>query len=128
MPLARQVADRFHLIQNLRKTIEAELAGIPAPTGSGSNPPTLVTESGANGSACTRMAGRDMRELMFDRVRSLHEAGESAQAIRLATGHSRLPWLAADIRRLPWDAALAPIFHYEIVIRKIAPRCAHQTG
>jgi hypothetical protein len=27
-----------------------------------------------------------LRELMFKRVRSLHEAGEAAEAIRLATG------------------------------------------
>ena len=85
-PQAKQVADRFHLLQSLRQRIEAELAGIRAPTGAVSRPPSLMTESGGNGSARTRMAGRDMRELMFNRVRSLHEAGESAEAIRLATG------------------------------------------
>jgi hypothetical protein len=104
-PQAQQVADRFPLLQNLRKTVEAELAGIRAPTGSASNPPTLITESGRNGRARTRMAGRDMRELMFKRVRSLHEAGESAEAIRLATGlghrtvrrRARVPPQAAGI-------------------------------
>lgn len=85
-PQAKQVADRFHLIQNLRKTIETELAGIRAPTSLVGKPPTVATESAGNNSARTRMAGRDMRELMFNRVRSLHEAGESAEAIRLATG------------------------------------------
>jgi transposase len=85
-PQAKQVADRFHLLQNLRKTIEAELAGIRAPTGAVGKPPSLIIASGANDSSRTRMAGRDMRELMFKRVRSLHEAGESAEAIRLATG------------------------------------------
>jgi hypothetical protein len=85
-PQAEQVADRFHLLQNLRKTIETELAGIRAPTGAVGKPPSLIAESGANGRACTRMAGRDMRESMFNQVRSLHEAGESAEAIRLATG------------------------------------------
>ena len=85
-PQAKQVADRFHLIQNLRKTIETELAGIRAPTGAVGKPLTLITEAAGNDSARTRMAGRDMRELMFNRVRSLHEAGESAEAIRLATG------------------------------------------
>jgi transposase len=85
-PQAEQVADRFHLLQNLRKTIEAELAGIRAPTGAVGKPPSLIAESGGNDRARTRMAGRDMRELMFQRVRSLHEAGESAEAIRLATG------------------------------------------
>jgi hypothetical protein len=85
-PQAKQVADRFHLLQNLRQTIEAELAGTRGPTGAVSKPPSLMAESGGSGSARTRMAGRDMRELMFNRVRSLHEAGESAEAIRLATG------------------------------------------
>ncbi len=85
-PEAKQVADRFHLLQNLRKTIEAELAGIRAPTDAVGRPPSHIIGPGANGGSRTRMAGRDMRELMFNRVRSLHEAGESAEAIRLATG------------------------------------------
>jgi transposase len=32
-PQARQVADRFHLIQNLRQTIEQQLSRAPPPTG-----------------------------------------------------------------------------------------------
>jgi hypothetical protein len=84
-PQAKHGAGRFHWLQNLRKTIEAELACIRAPTGGVGKPPSLMTESGGNGRAHLRMAGRDMRELMFSR-RSLHEAGESAAAIRLATG------------------------------------------
>ena len=58
------------------------MAGIRAPTDSAGKPPSLMAESGGNGRARMRIAGRDMRELMFSRVRSLHEAGESAEAIR----------------------------------------------
>jgi hypothetical protein len=32
-PQARQVADRFHLIRNLRQTIEQQLSRAPPPTG-----------------------------------------------------------------------------------------------
>jgi hypothetical protein len=104
------VADRFHLLQSLRQRIEAELAGIRAPTGAVSRPPSLMTESGGNGSARTRMAARDLRELMFNRVRSLHEAGESAEAIRLATGLGRHRTVRKWIRlkTLPPRQRMAP--------------------
>jgi hypothetical protein len=108
-PQAKQLADRFHLLQNLRQTIEAELAGTRAQTGAVSKPPSLMAESGGNGSARTRMAGRDMRELMFNRVRSLHEAGESAEAIRLATGlghHTVRKWIR--LKTLPTRQRMAP--------------------
>lgn len=61
------------------------MAGIRAPTDAVGKPPSLMIGSGANGGSRTRMAGRDMRELMFNRVHSLHEAGESAETARLAS-------------------------------------------
>ena len=100
-PQAEQVADRFHLLQNLRKTIEAELAGIRAPRGAVGNPPTLAAESGGSGGRRTRMAGRDMRELMFNRVRSLHEAVATGLGRRTVRRWIRLKTLPARQRMAP---------------------------
>ncbi len=56
-PQPKQVAGRFQLLHNLRKTIEADMAGIRMPTGAVGKPPSLMTEAGGNGSLRTRMAG-----------------------------------------------------------------------
>ena len=45
---ARQVADRFHLLQNLRETIEAQLSRVDRPTGR-----ALLPESGEEHVALT---------------------------------------------------------------------------
>jgi hypothetical protein len=50
-----------------------------------------------------------MRALMFNQVRSLHEAGESAEAIRLATGlgHRTVrKWIR--LKTLPLRQRMAP--------------------
>ena len=48
--------------------------------------PSLDSEPVGKGRAGTRLAGMDMRLLLFKRVHSFHEAGKSARAIRPATG------------------------------------------
>jgi transposase len=80
-PQAEQVADRFHLLQNLRKTIEAELAGIRAPTGAVSKPPSLIIASGANDS--THAYGRERHARVDVQAGSL-----ASRSRRERRGHS----------------------------------------
>ncbi|MGI4959941.1 MAG: ISL3 family transposase [Janthinobacterium lividum] len=94
-PQARQVADRFHLLQNLRERTEQQLSrgrAAEAPSlGKAKAEPALA----AAAIACSprgepelavhhhlvKQARRDVRQAMFDRVRALRDAGQSLIAI-----------------------------------------------
>jgi transposase len=98
-PQARQVADRFHLLQNLRERIEQQLSR-------GQALKTLASEvdpamrSATSAIACSphgqpelavhrhlvKQARRDVRQAMFDRVRALADGGNSLIAIVRKTG------------------------------------------
>ena len=88
-PQARQVADRFHLLQNFRETIERQLGGYEAPIpASHVNPDEsqatlpLLAQSDCASDAVTqtrlmRRGRRVVRQQLFDEIRALFEGGSS---------------------------------------------------
>jgi hypothetical protein len=120
-PEARQVAHRFHILQNLREAIQAQLSRV---AGSSARPllPTDDDE-GESGISCsprdkhcgaehrclTRMAIQSSRQANFDRVRALQREGGSVSAIVRQTGFDRrtiAKWIGVDA--LPQRNAAAP--------------------
>ncbi|MGP0010622.1 MAG: ISL3 family transposase [Methylocella sp.] len=99
-PQARQVADRFHLIQNLRQTIEQQLSRAPPPAG---QPAATDATAGLRAEATCGGHGlqpelakhrqlsqegrRTVRKDMFDRVKILQVAGmgSARSSVRLAS-------------------------------------------
>jgi hypothetical protein len=121
-PKARQVADRFHLLQNLRQTIEQQLSRAPRPT---RQPATadassdLVVAAGCRGHGqqpalaehrqLAQEGRRATRKSMFDRVKVLQIAGNGIRAIIRATGfnwRTVAKWVLLD--KLPERNVMAP--------------------
>jgi hypothetical protein len=75
------VADRFHLLQNLRERIEQQLGRLGRPLRQGA--------SAAAETAATRAGLHDAREELFAQVRALYDAGKSAATICEELGLSR---------------------------------------
>ncbi len=115
-PQARQIADRFHILQNLREAVQAQLgraAGFSAR-------PLLPAEGeevagvrdkhgGAEHRRLTRVANERSRQAVFDRVRALHKEGRNVMDIARQTGFDRrtvAKWIRADA--LPERSAAAP--------------------
>ena len=98
-PQAVQVADRFHLLQNLVEAVEAQLAPmldtllIPAVA----NPPVDVADISATASVIapvverqsTPQAQRAVVRAWFEQVMTLHRQGRNNQQIMRATGVGR---------------------------------------
>ena len=88
-PQAKQVADRFHLMQNFRETVERQLGGYEAPirdsriSGGGNQAlPALPARSDRRSDAVarTRLIRRDrqaVRQQIFNEIRALFEGGNS---------------------------------------------------
>jgi transposase len=99
-PQARQIADRFHLLQNLREAIEAQLSRVDRPTGRALLPPSKDEDENAatifsspHGQSevaehrtLTKQTHRRSRQAIFDQIRSLREAGTSIRDIAKETG------------------------------------------
>ncbi|MDG3005942.1 ISL3 family transposase [Paludisphaera mucosa] len=91
-PAAVQVADRWHLLKNIREALQRALqqrsrairelpggaTGSPEP-GGGSDPPASRPEAG-------RSANQEARRSRFEEVRRLHREGASLRAITRAVG------------------------------------------
>jgi transposase len=121
-PEARQVADRFHLLQNLRQTIEQQLSRAPRPsrqaaTEDASTDLLVAARSAGHGqqSALTehRQLAREgrcaARKRMFDRVKVLQVAGNGIRAIVRETGfnwRTVAKWVPLD--ELPERNVMAP--------------------
>jgi transposase len=100
-PQAKQVADRFHLMQNFRETVERQLGGYEAPIrdsgiSRGGNqalsalPARSDRRSGA--AARTRLIRRDrqaVRQQIFSEIRVLFEGGNSIGEIARKLGLGR---------------------------------------
>ncbi|HEY4042519.1 MAG TPA: ISL3 family transposase [Rhodopila sp.] len=86
-PQARQIADRFHLLQNFREAVERQLSGLGPPIRRG--PPSITKDDVDPMMALTRdqfcvseaeqqilsRRGRDAdRQALFDRIRALYDA------------------------------------------------------
>jgi len=123
-PKARQVADRFHLLQNLRQTIEQQLSRAPRPT---RQPATVTADAGTDVLVAARRRGhgqqpalaehrqlaregrRAAHQRMFDRVKVLHAAGNGIRAIVRETGYNWrtvAKWVPLD--ELPERNIMAP--------------------
>ena len=98
-PQARQVADRFHLLQNLRHAIEQQLSRaprqfplfVPSETADPlSEPPATVHRYGqpevTDHRSLVRAGHRARRQAGFDRVKALHAEGKPLCAIVRETG------------------------------------------
>jgi transposase len=118
-PQARQIADRFHLIQNLRAAIERQLSGLERPIrGYRANPGRRVAADSLQldgkvgedeARELTHISGRPFLRAAFAKVRAMYDAGKSVAAI---TRELRLTRRIVDkwIRResLPEHARMAP--------------------
>jgi transposase len=97
-PQATQVADRFHLLQNLRQTIEQQLTRAPsrqlqiAPQEIVvlQEPPSLIHRYGepevTEHRHLVRAGRRGRSQLGFDRVKALHDEGNTLAQIARETG------------------------------------------
>ena len=121
-PQARQVADQFHLLQNLRETIETQLSRADRSTGRALLPEsndedvvTIASGPGGRGEVAehrhlTRQAHRRSQQAVFDQIHTLREAGTSIGDIARQTGfgpRSIRKWLKVGAR-LPERRAAAP--------------------
>jgi hypothetical protein len=125
-PQARQIADRFHLLKNLRETIERQLDRFEALTRESplqveddpDTPEKIVIEPS---DCCSEVAtqdrllrrGRDAAcQAMFDQIRGLYDAGHAVTEIarKLGLGPRRIYRWGRRIdlqRRVPWRRNLA---------------------
>jgi transposase len=140
-PQARQVADRFHLLQNLRETIETQLSRADRSTGrallpesNDEDPATIACGSGGRRDAAahrhlTRQAHRRSRQAIFDQIHILREAGTSIGDIARQTGfgpRSIRKWLkftAPPERRAPAPKPCSPKYFLDYLSRRWAEGC-----
>ena len=132
-PQARQIADRFHLFQNLRESIEAQVSRVDRPTGSALLPSskdedesaaTIVSNPRGQSDVTkhrklTRQAQRRSRQAIYDQIRTLRDAGTSIRDIAKETGfctRSVRKWLKLSApperRAAGANAVLAKLFPY----------------
>jgi transposase len=100
-PQARQVADRFHLVQNLREMIEKQLGRLERPV--------RIEGSAAIEVEATRAGMRGLQQAKFGQVRLLYDAGKTATAITQELGLSRKrvdKWIR--LKALPERHAMSP--------------------
>src|ERR1700729_1066424 len=100
-PQARQVADRFHLLQNFRETIERQLGGYEAPIrdsrintsgNQAASPLPVRSDCPSDAVAPTRLIRRErqaVRQQLFDEIRALFEGGSSIGEIACKLGLGR---------------------------------------
>ncbi|MBO9457390.1 transposase [Paracoccus sp. R12_2] len=109
-PQALQVADRFHLVQNLRQAIEEQMNMHGRATGR-----ALLSDadniSTANHLLRSRLAHRKSREEIFGNIHALRDQGLSCSEIGRRTGFPRrrvAKWLNSDSPPDRRRAALKP--------------------
>jgi Transposase len=101
-PQARQVADRFHLLQNFRETVERQLGRYEAPVPGARVSPddghvtaAALSDCGSDIAEQTRLMHRGRlaaRQQLFDEIRALFEGGNSIGEIvrKLGLGRRRV--------------------------------------
>ena len=80
-PQAKQVADRFHLMQNFRETVERQLGGYEAPIRD-----SRISGGGNQALPADRQA---VRQQIFNEIRALFEGGNSIGEIARKLGLGR---------------------------------------
>jgi transposase len=136
-PKARQVADRFHLLQNLREAIEKQLSNIGRPIRATARD-NLATPGISNGQRevkdqqqIARTARRAAQLSMFAQLRAMFAAGRTAADIVRNLGLSRKrvdKWVR--LQALPERAPMAPkpcspAFYQNHLARRWAEGCTH---
>jgi hypothetical protein len=94
-PQARQVADRFHLLQNLHDCIERQMTAVSRFAGRSQLP-----SAPGDRRATLRRAHREARKLMFKQAKELHASGKTFVAIaaQIGIGHRTIAkWVNADV-------------------------------
>src|SRR5271157_2034470 len=140
-PQARQVADRFHLLQNLRETIETQLSRADRSTGRALLPEskdedvvTIAYGPGGRSDVAehrhlTKQAHRRSRQAIFDQIRTLRDAGTSIREIAQETGfgpRSIRKWLkfsAPPERRAAAPKPCSPSYFRDYLSRRWAEGC-----
>jgi hypothetical protein len=97
-PQARQIADRFHLLQNFREIVERQLGRYEAPVPEARVSPddghvmAAPSDCGSDVAEQTRLMHRGRlaaRQQLFDEIRSLFEGGNSIREIARKLGLGR---------------------------------------
>jgi transposase len=142
-PQARQVADRFHLLQNLREAIEAQLSRADRPTGRALLPPPKDEGESGTTIVCsprdqrdlaehrrlTKQAHRRSRQAIFDQIHTLREARTSIRDIARETGfgpRSIRKWLkfsAPPDRHAAAPKPCSPAYFQDYLSRRWAEGC-----
>jgi transposase len=83
-PHARQVADRFHLLQNLRENIERELTSVSRHAGR-----SRLPAAAGDRQECVRRERRLSRQALFIRAKQMHAGGKTFVdiAAEIGIGH-----------------------------------------
>ena len=115
-PQARQIADRFHILQNLREAVQAQLgraAGFSARPLLPADGEVVASVRDKHGGTehrhLTRIANQRSRQAAFDHVRVLRNEGRKVSDIVRRTGFDRrtvAKWIRAEA--LPERSAAAP--------------------
>ena len=140
-PQARQVADRFHLLQNLRETIETQLSRADRATGRALLPEsndeeaaTIAWGPGGRRDAAahrhlTRQAHRRSRQAIFDQIHILRGAGTLSRYIARQTGFGSrgirkwLKFTAPPERRATAPKPCSPNYFLDYLSRRWAEGC-----
>lgn len=115
-PQARQIADRFHIVKNLREAIQVQLSRAPGfcarpllPTDGEEVASVRDKHGGAEHRRLSRIANQHSRQAVFDHVRALWKEGRNVREIVRQTGFDRRTianWIRANT--LPERSASAP--------------------
>ncbi|ESW63719.1 hypothetical protein X772_36265 [Mesorhizobium sp. LSJC280B00] len=87
-PQARQVADRFHLVQNLRSAIEEQMSLSGRATGRAILSEDAIVDA-ATHRRRARLAHRQFRQEIFETLHALRDEGLSYSEIARRTGYER---------------------------------------
>ena len=87
-PQAQQVADRFHLIQNLRSAVEEQMSLSGRATGRAILSEDAIVDAAAHRRRA-RLAHRQSRQEIFEKLHALREEGLSYSEIARRTGYGR---------------------------------------
>jgi hypothetical protein len=120
-PQARQVADRFHLLQNFRESIERQMTEISR----FADRPQLTPVPGDRHESL-RFERRHARQILFDQAKLLHAAGKTFVDIAAEIGVKRrtvAKWVKANIlshrRRLTLKTS-SPLYFTDFLTRRWA--------
>ncbi len=120
-PQARQVADRFHLLQNLRDCIERQMTAVSRCVGRSWLPPNPGDREEAS-----RRARRVARQALFDRAKQLHASGKTFGDIGEELGigpRTVAKWIKTDVlphRRRVALAPISPLYFQDFLARRWA--------